>query len=195
MRNSGTSIVRPSRHPACAGRGRRMTTAINMFAMGFGVVTPRPGLSLRYLATERSPCVKLTDDNDNWSSRRSLVVKKGRSATTRLCGSEERFITLSQFGSIENVASEAPFKHCPIVGEATLVRRNHSAASASREAFLCSLKRMIGATLRAPNAITKNALSRLNSYDAITAALAELRNSLGFDNWPGLIALQARPSN
>ena len=134
VRNSGTSIVLPSRHPACAGRGRRMTTAINMFAMGFGVVTPRPGLSLRYLATERSPCVKLTDDNDNWSSRPSLVVKKGRSATTRLCGSEERFITLSQFGSIEKVAAEAPFTHRPIVSEATLVRRNHSAASASREA-------------------------------------------------------------
>ena len=49
---------------------------------------------------------------------------------------------------------------------------------------------MIGANLHAPNAITKNALSRLTSYEAITAALAELRNSLGFDNWNGLIALR-----
>jgi hypothetical protein len=48
---------------------------------------------------------------------------------------------------------------------------------------------MIGANLRAPNAITKNALSRLTSYEAITAALAELRNSLGFDSWNGLIVL------
>jgi hypothetical protein len=52
---------------------------------------------------------------------------------------------------------------------------------------------MIGANLRAPNAITKNALSRLTSYGAITAALAELRNSLGFDSWNGLIALRYGP--
>jgi hypothetical protein len=51
---------------------------------------------------------------------------------------------------------------------------------------------MIGANLHAPNAITKNALSRLTSYEAITSALAELRNSLGFDNWNGLIALRLR---
>jgi hypothetical protein len=50
-------------------------------------------------------------------------------------------------------------------------------------------------TNRAPNAITKNALSRLTSYEAITAALAELRNSLGFDTWNGLIVLQVGPSN
>jgi hypothetical protein len=62
----------------------------------------------------------------------------GRNGGRRLCGSEERFITSSQFGSIENVAAEAPFKHCPIVSEATLVRRNHSAASASREASCAS---------------------------------------------------------
>lgn len=61
--------------------------------------------------------------------------------------------------------------------------------------FLCSLTGMIGANLRAPNAITKNALSRLTSYEAITAALAELRNSLGFDSWNGLIALHVRPSS
>jgi len=54
---------------------------------------------------------------------------------------------------------------------------------------------MIGANLRAPNAITKNALSRLTSYEGITAALAELRNSLGFDSWNGLIALHVRPSS
>jgi hypothetical protein len=52
---------------------------------------------------------------------------------------------------------------------------------------------MIGANHRAPNAITKNALSRLTSYEAITAALAELRNSLGFDSWNGLIALSYGP--
>lgn len=52
---------------------------------------------------------------------------------------------------------------------------------------------MTGANLRAPNAITKNALSRLTSCDPITAALAELRNSLGFDSWNGLIALRYGP--
>ena len=51
---------------------------------------------------------------------------------------------------------------------------------------------MMGANLRAPNAITKNALSRFTSYEVITAALAELRNSLGFDSWNGLIAKNGR---
>ena len=45
--NGGTSTSRPSCHPTCAGRGRRITTGMTIGEIGLGVEMPSPGRSRR----------------------------------------------------------------------------------------------------------------------------------------------------
>jgi hypothetical protein len=77
-----------------------------------------------------------------------------------------------KFGSIENVAAERHSSTARLLARLRCPPKSFSGVGLTG-GFLCSLTGMIGANLHAPNAITKNALSRLTSYEAITAALAD----------------------